>query len=102
MLQGLGTLPNNDYNSNSFADRTIVEFIDTCLEDATVTESLAGPTTLTNYQYTQPTPAVTFSVTPFTVDPTECAEFFIYSCTVSYAGSGTYTGDVCSFFDDDD
>ena len=101
MLQSQGALPANDYSTNPFADRTIIEFTDPCEEDATVTASLAGPTELTDYLYTQPTPAVTFSVADFTVAPSQCAEFFVYSCTVSYAGDGTYSGDVCSFFEED-
>ena len=65
MLQSQGALPTNSYSTNPFRDRTIIEFTDPCVDDATVTASLAGPTELTDYLYTQPTPTVTFSVSEF-------------------------------------
>lgn len=62
-------LPNNDYSANPFQDRTIIEFTDPCIEDAVVTASEPMTVELSDYDYTDTTPAVAFTVGGFMITP---------------------------------
>ena len=83
-----------NYSSvKSIAATSTFEIFDACPDPLSVMNP--GQSSPNDYYYTSNTPSLSFTLTPFIVNPTACTSNIVYSCSV-ISGSRT---DLCSITD---